>query len=39
VGHADDDFVNAQEPATRMASSIATISDSPPSSEKRFWPT
>ena len=26
-------------PPVRIASSMATISDSPPSSEKRFWPT
>ena len=26
-------------PATRISSSIATMADSPPSSEKRFWPT
>jgi hypothetical protein len=39
VGHADDGFLHAQAPATRISSSIATMADSPPSSEKRFCPT
>jgi hypothetical protein len=39
VGHADDDPSTPLAPPVRIASSMATISDSPPSSEKRFWPT
>jgi hypothetical protein len=39
VGHADDHFLHADRAGVRTSWSIARISDSPPSSEKRFWPT
>ncbi len=40
VGHADHDFLHALlEPACCTTSSIAAMKLSPPSSEKRFWPT
>jgi hypothetical protein len=39
VGHADDDLLHALLPARCTSSSIEAMKLSPPSSEKRFWPT
>jgi hypothetical protein len=39
VGHADHDFCTPFSPARWMISSIEAMKVSPPSSEKRFWPT
>jgi hypothetical protein len=39
MGHADHDFPHPWAPDSWMISSIIGIRLSPPSSEKRFWPT
>jgi hypothetical protein len=39
VGHADHDFLHALGAGRWISSSIAAMKLSPPSSEKRFWPT
>jgi hypothetical protein len=39
VGHADDDLLHALLPARCTTSSMLAMKLSPPSSEKRFWPT
>jgi hypothetical protein len=39
VGHADHDFLHALGAGRWISSSMAAMKLSPPSSEKRFWPT